>query len=83
MYYDECMLKVIAEAIGKSIRFDLSTTKLEQGNYTRVCVEVNLAVLPMVKQVWIQDHWHAVEFESLHLICPSVIAMDMLVESVF
>lgn len=31
-------------------------------------MEVDLAS-PVKKRVWIQDHWHDVEFESLNLIC--------------
>ena len=43
---------------------------MERGNYVRVCVEVDLAA-PVKKRAWIQDHWHEVEFESLHLIYSS------------
>ena len=68
MYYDERMLKVIAEGVGKPIRFDLTTAKLEEGNFARVYVELDLISL-VVRRVWIQDHWHEVEFESLHMIC--------------
>lgn len=38
LYYDERMLHVIAKAIGKPVKHDLSTAKLDQGNYARICV---------------------------------------------
>ena len=38
--------------------------------FCTVCVKIALELL-MVGQVWIWDHWHRVEFKSLHLICAS------------
>ena len=55
MYYDECILKVITKEVGKPIHFDLTTTKLERGNFAKVCVEIDLTS-SVVQQVWIQDH---------------------------
>ena len=75
LYYNERILKVIAEAVGKPIKSDLTTTKMERGNYARVCVEVNLAS-PVIRKVWIQDHWHEVELESLNLICRTCSCYD-------
>ena len=43
LYYDEHILCVIAKAIGKSVKFDLTTAKLDQGNFPPICVEANLA----------------------------------------
>ena len=31
------------------------------------CVEIEL-VEPVKDEIWVYDHWHRVEFESLHLI---------------
>ena len=69
-YHDERALKVIVAVIGKSVKLDLTTSKLEHGKVARVCVEVNLA-LPVSHRVWIQDHWHEIKYKSLHLICSS------------
>ena len=68
MYYDKCFLKVIALAIAKPIKFDMTTAKLDCGNFVVVCVEVDLAK-PMKKKIWILNHWHETEYESLNLLC--------------
>ena len=39
------MLSVITEAIGKLIKFDLTTVKLERGNYARICIEIDQSLL--------------------------------------
>ena len=70
IYYDERLLKVIATAIGKPILFNLTIAKLELGNYARVCIKVDLSQ-PIKRKVWILDHWHEVEYESLNLSCAS------------
>ena len=49
LYYDEHLLKVIAEAIGKPIHFDLSMARLERGNYAWIYVEIDLSALVMNK----------------------------------
>lgn len=69
-YYDERALRTIAAAVGRPVKVDTTTKRVERGKFARVCVEVDLS-LPVVKQVWVEDHWHQVDYESLHLICRS------------
>ena len=64
------LLKVIAATMGKPVKLDLTTFKLKRGKFARVCVEVNLA-LSIARRVWIHDHRHEIEYESLHLIYSS------------
>ena len=52
LYYDERMLYVITNAIVKPVKFDLTTARLNRGNFVRVCVEIDLS-LPVKKKVWI------------------------------
>ena len=73
-YYEESALH--AAAVGRPIRVDLTTLNVKRGRYTRICVQVNLA-LPVVRKIWINDHLHYVEYESMHLIC-CVTVMDIL-----
>ena len=70
MYYHSSALRTIASAIGRPVRFDVVTEEVERANFARVCVEVDLTS-PMIKEIWIKDHWHLVEYENLHLICSS------------
>ena len=68
LYYDVGVLRTIASAIGKPVKFDVMTHHVEKGNFAKVCVEMDLSLL-VIREVWMEDHWHLVEFESLHLIC--------------
>lgn len=68
MYYEESSVTAIAQAIGTPVRVDLTTQTLERGRYARVCVEIDLS-RPVARQMWINDHWHEIEYENLHLIC--------------
>ena len=68
MFFEEKSMKTIAAAVGKPICVDFVTKSGERGHFARVCVEVDLSV-PVIDEVWVHDHWHKVEFESLHLIC--------------
>ena len=68
MYYDKEIIKKVAFGVGKPVKVDMTTQQVEGGKYARVCVEINLAK-PMHREIWINDHWHLLEYESLHLIC--------------
>ena len=68
MYFEESAMKTIMSGIGKPIKIDFTTRMMERGNFARACVEVDLSK-PVARKIWIQDHWHEVLYESLHLIC--------------
>jgi hypothetical protein len=68
VYYDESFLLAMASAIGRPIKVDTNTLKVERGKFARVCVEVDLTV-PVVGKIWVNGHWYKVQYEGLHLIC--------------
>lgn len=68
VYYDESFLLAMASAIGRPIKVDTNTLKVERGKFARVCVEIDLT-LPVVGKIWVNGHWYKVQYEGLHLIC--------------
>jgi hypothetical protein len=58
----------MASAIGRPIKVDINTLKVERGKFARVCVEVELTE-PVVGKIWVNGHWYKVQYEGLHLIC--------------
>ncbi|MCH82243.1 hypothetical protein A2U01_0003044, partial [Trifolium medium] len=70
VYYDESFLLAMASAIGRPIKVDTNTLKVERGKFARVCVEVDLTV-PVVGKIWVNGHWYKVQYEGLHIICTS------------
>ena len=47
MYFEESVIRTIAEVVGKPSRVDLVTKSMDRGRYARVCVELDLSK-PMV-----------------------------------
>lgn len=70
LYYDENALMVMVAVVGKPIKVDHNTLKVERGKFARICVEIDLTQL-VVGKVWLNGHWYKVEYEGLHLICAS------------
>jgi len=68
VYYDESFLLAMASGIGRPIKVDTNTLKVERRKFARVCVEVGLTV-PVVGKIWVNGHWYKVQYEGLHLIC--------------
>jgi hypothetical protein len=58
----------MASAIGRPIKVDINTLKVERGRFARVCVEVDLT-MPVVGKIWVNGHWYKVQYEGLHIIC--------------
>jgi len=50
VYYDESFLLAMASAIGRPIKVDTNTLKVERGKFARVCVEIDLT-LPVVGKI--------------------------------
>jgi len=59
VYYDESFLLAMASAIGRPIKVDTNTLKVEIGKFARVCVEVDLTV-PVVGKIWVNGHWYKI-----------------------
>lgn len=55
MYYDESVLTGMAVAVGKPIRVDNNTLKVERGKFARICVEIDLTQL-VVGKLWLDGH---------------------------
>lgn len=70
VFYDESFLLAMASAVGRPVKVDRNTLKVERGRFARICVEVDLTQL-VVGKVWLKGHWYKVEYEGLHLICAS------------
>jgi hypothetical protein len=68
VYYDESFLLAMASAIGRPVKVDTNTLKVERGKFARVCVEIDLT-LPVVGKIWVNGHWYKIQYEGLHLIC--------------
>lgn len=68
LYYNENVLMGMELVIGRPIRVDQNTLKVQRGRFARVCIEIDLSQL-VVGKIWLQDHWYRVEYEGLHLIC--------------
>lgn len=68
LYYNENILMGLASIIGKPVRVDQNTVRIEKGRFARVCVEIDLTK-PVIGKIWLRDHWYRVEYEGLHLIC--------------
>lgn len=68
VYYDESFLLVLASTVGKPIKVDRNTLKIERGRFARICVEIDLNQ-PVVGKVWLNHYWYKVSYEGLHIIC--------------
>lgn len=68
VYYDESFLLALASAVGKPIKVDRNTLKVERGRFARICVEIDLNQ-PVVGKVWLNGYWYKVAYEGLHIIC--------------
>ncbi|KAL8139415.1 hypothetical protein V2J09_005436 [Rumex salicifolius] len=67
-YYHRAILKGIAEGLGKPVKVDMTTLKLERGRFARVCVEVNLK-RPLKGTVLVNGERYFVSYEGLSNIC--------------
>lgn len=68
VYYDESLLLAMAAAIGRPIKVDRQTLRVERGRFARVCVDIDLNQ-PIVGKFWMRERWYHVEYEGLHVIC--------------
>lgn len=67
-YYDEFVLRALGNRIGKTIRVDLTTSKLSRGKFARLCVEVDLSK-PLLPLFILREREYRVEYEGLHTLC--------------
>ena len=67
MFFDESMLIMMAFVVGKPVKVDTNTIRIERGKFARVCVEIDLTQ-PVMGKVGLRQHWYHVEYEGLHLL---------------
>ncbi|EOA18505.1 hypothetical protein CARUB_v10007057mg, partial [Capsella rubella] len=67
-FYHTSILEEIARGLGKPLKVDLTTTKLERARFARVCVEVNLKK-PLKGTVMINGERYYVSYEGISTIC--------------
>lgn len=53
VYYDESFLLAMALAVGRPVKVDRNTLKVERGRFARICIEVDLTQ-PVVGKVWLK-----------------------------
>ncbi|KAI4348013.1 hypothetical protein L6164_008776 [Bauhinia variegata] len=68
VYHNEAVLMAIGSMIGNPIRVDRNTMEASRGHFACICVEINLN-WPLVGKFSLDDKWHRIEYEGLHLIC--------------
>ncbi|XP_018479591.1 uncharacterized protein LOC108850579 [Raphanus sativus] len=67
-FYHKTILMGIARGLGRPIRVDMTTLKLERARFARVCVEVNLNK-PLKGSVLINGERYFVSYEGISSIC--------------
>ncbi|CAN1134646.1 hypothetical protein LINPERHAP2_LOCUS8395 [Linum perenne] len=67
-YFDNTILKLIGDRIGKTVRIDHTTLEGTRGNFTRICVEVDLSK-PLLSKYRLRRRVRRIEYEGLHTIC--------------
>ncbi|CAN1136729.1 hypothetical protein LINPERHAP2_LOCUS9631 [Linum perenne] len=67
-YFDAAILTIIGNRIGKTARLDLTTLGGSRGNFSRICVEVDLSK-PLLSKYRLRRRVRRVEYEGLHTIC--------------
>jgi hypothetical protein len=67
-YYDNSVLWIIGNKIGKTLKVDRATSIGMRGNYARICVEVDLTK-PLLAKFKLRRRVRRIMYEGLHLIC--------------
>lgn len=67
-FYSERILVQIGNKLGKEVKVDITTLRVERGRYARICVEIDLTQ-PLISVVTLNGRDYKVEYEGLHLIC--------------
>lgn len=67
-FYHRAILMGIAEGVGKPIKVDLTTLKVERARFARVCVEVNLRK-PLKGSLLINGERYFISYEGINTIC--------------
>lgn len=67
-FYHKTILMGIAKGLGRPIKVDMTTLKLERARFARICVEVNLNK-PLKGTVMINGERYYVSYEGISTIC--------------
>ncbi|XVE95436.1 hypothetical protein REPUB_Repub02eG0097000 [Reevesia pubescens] len=67
-YYDEDIMRMMGNKIGRSVRVDRTTSNMMRGKFARMCVELDL-MKPLVSKIFIGGRWQRIEYEGLRMLC--------------
>lgn len=67
-YYDNSVLWIIRNKIGKTLKVDIAISISIRGNYVRIYMEVDLTK-PLLAKFKLQRRVRRIMYEGLHLIC--------------
>lgn len=67
-FYDESLLLAMASTVGRPVKVDEHTLKVQRGRFARVCMEIDLNE-PVVGKIFVKGRWYNIEYEGLHVIC--------------
>ncbi|KAG2306717.1 hypothetical protein Bca52824_026465 [Brassica carinata] len=68
-FYHKTILMGIAKGLGRPIKVDLTTLKVERARFARICVEVNINK-PLKWTVLVNGERYCVSYEGISTICP-------------
>lgn len=67
-FFHEGMLMRLGNLLGRAVKADTTSLKVQRGKYARVCVEVDLRQ-QLVSRIQLNGQLFEVEYEGLNLIC--------------
>ncbi|KAL2944456.1 hypothetical protein RDABS01_032803 [Bienertia sinuspersici] len=67
-YFDSSFLERVGSKIGKVIKVDKTTASAERGQFTRLCIEIDLSK-PLLSKFWLKGKIWKIQYEGLRLIC--------------
>ncbi|CAI8595113.1 unnamed protein product [Vicia faba] len=62
------VIKLLGKNMGTRVKVDIDTLNVKRRKFKRICLKIDLT-MSVVKKVNVNEHWHNVEYEVLHIIC--------------
>ncbi|CAL1354772.1 unnamed protein product [Linum trigynum] len=67
-FYHREILFALGNLIGRTIKLDYHTEKLERGKFARIAIELDMTK-PLPTKIWLDNFWQQVMYENLPTIC--------------
>ncbi|CAI0550916.1 unnamed protein product [Linum tenue] len=67
-FYHREVLFALGNLIGRTIKLDYHTERLERGKFARIAVDLDMT-RPLPTRIWLDGIWQAVVYENLPTIC--------------